>query len=31
MQRYERIGRAVPPPLYKAIGEQLVKTLKEAR
>jgi DNA (cytosine-5)-methyltransferase 1 len=27
-QRYERIGRAVPPKLYEAVGRQLVRTLK---
>lgn len=29
-QRYERIGRAVPPPLYAAVGQHLADILREA-
>jgi DNA (cytosine-5)-methyltransferase 1 len=28
-QRVERIGRAVPPPLYEAVGREIAKTLKQ--
>ena len=30
-ERYERVARAVPPPLYRAVGEALTKALEQAR